>query len=145
YYGWPPVVGRRNEWGHLSAAVPGAVAGMCAAQEMLGRLPLAQVLEPAIEAADRGLPVTFDLVLNIVGRLAAIQSVPRTADYLPQDGRPPRASTGLSPGDHLDQSELAATLRLIAREGAAGFYTGPVAEAIEREFVSNGGILTAAD
>src|SRR5579883_3164642 len=63
YYGWPRVVGRRNEWGYLAPAVPGAVAGLCAAHERYGKLPLALVLEPAIEAAEAGVPVTWDLAL----------------------------------------------------------------------------------
>jgi gamma-glutamyltranspeptidase/glutathione hydrolase len=146
YYGWPPVVGRRNQWGHLAAAVPGAVAGFCAAQELLGRLPLAQVLEPAIECAERGLPVTWDLVLVISSNLERIRTLPHTAELLLRNDKPPDPATSLgTPGDVIDQSDLAETLRRIAREGAAGFYTGAVAEAIEREVVSNGGILTAAD
>jgi gamma-glutamyltranspeptidase/glutathione hydrolase len=40
---------------------------------------------------------------------------------------------------------LARSLRLIAQNGAAGFYSGPIAEAIEQLFQANGGILTAAD
>ena len=47
--------------------------------------------------------------------------------------------------DRIDLSELAGTLRRIAREGAAGFHDGPVAEAIEREVRANGGLVTAAD
>jgi gamma-glutamyltranspeptidase/glutathione hydrolase len=65
HYGWPRVAGRRNEWGCLAAAVPGAVAGLCAAHERAGRLPLAQVLEPAVEAAEAGVEVSWSLLLII--------------------------------------------------------------------------------
>ena len=54
HYDWPQVVDRRNELGALATAVPGAVAGLCAAHAQAGRLPLAQVLEPAIELAEAG-------------------------------------------------------------------------------------------
>ena len=54
YYGWPQVENRENEWGFRSIAVPGAVAGLCAAQEQFGRLSFAQVMAPAIELADGG-------------------------------------------------------------------------------------------
>jgi len=50
YYGFPHTLGMRAEEGPLAPAVPGAVAGLCDAQAMFGRLPLAQVLEPAISS-----------------------------------------------------------------------------------------------
>src|SRR5262249_51251581 len=50
-----------------------------------------------------------------------------------------------SAADRLDCSDLAGTLRLIARDGADGFYSGPVSAAIEREVTGHGGIITAAD
>src|SRR5262249_52737052 len=82
YYGWPPSVGQQNEWGPISVAVPGAVAGLCAAQGRWGRLPLQQVIEPAIEAAAAGVPVTWDLVLAIVARLKEIDGLPNAAAFL---------------------------------------------------------------
>jgi len=145
YYGWPRTRGGANEHGHLAAAVPGAVAGLCSAHDLFGRLPLAQVLEPAIEAAEHGVPVTWELALAISSRLAEIQAMPGAAELLLRGGRPPRPADVVTEGDRLDLSELAGTLRLIARKGAAGFQCGPVAEAIEREVAANGGILTAAD
>ena len=145
YYGWPRVAGQRNEWGHLAPGVPGAVAGLCAAHERYGRLPLPQVLEPAIEAAEFGVPVTWNLVLAVAARAEAIRAMPAAAAVLLPGGIPPRAPDLSRPGDRLDLSDLAVTLRRIAREGAAGFYTGPVAEAIERECRAHGGILTRED
>ena len=145
YYGWPRVAGQRNESGHLAPAVPGAVAGLCAAHERYGRLPLAAVLEPAIEAADAGVSVTWNLVLAITARMDAIRALPAAAALLLPGGVPPKTGDPSRSADRLDLSELAGTLRRIAREGAAGFYAGPVAEAIERECRANGGILTAAD
>ena len=146
YYGWPRVVDRRNEWGYLAPAVPGAVAGLCAAQERYGLLPLAQVLEPAIEAAEAGVLVTWDLALAIARRIKQIRSVPHAADRLLRNGDVPAVASAFGDGDRIDFSDLAGTLRrTIAREGAAGFYTGPVAEAIGREIAAHGGILTADD
>lgn len=145
YYGWPQVKGRRNDWGALAPAVPGAVAGLCAAHERFGRLPLEQVLEPAVEAASAGVPVTWNLQLAIAGRLEEIWAMPEAAARLLRNGNIPKAASPFAVGDRLDFSDLAETLRRIAREGAAGFYTGPVAQAIERTVTEQGGILTAAD
>jgi len=145
YYGHPQTVGRQAEQGYLSAAVPGAVAGMCAAHEMFGRLPLAQVLEPAIEIATAGVPITWTLALMIASRQAEIRSYPHTAEYLLRNGYPPGYASAYGPGDRLDTSDLARTLRRIADEGPAAFYVGPIAEAIEQEFDAHGGILSASD
>src|SRR5438067_3279670 len=87
----------------------------------------------------------MDLLLAIAARLEAIRTLPHTAALLLRDGNPPQAAGAFGDGDCLDFSELAGTLRRIARDGAAGFYTGAVAEAIERELAAHGGGLTAAD
>jgi gamma-glutamyltranspeptidase/glutathione hydrolase len=149
YYGWPPTVDRQSEWGAISAAVPGAVSGLCAAHERWGRLPLAQVLEPAIEAAEAGVCVTWDLVLAIVGRLKEIEALPGASALLLPEGRPPILPEDGAPPDgpdeRIDTSRLAETLREIGRHGAAGFYRGWVAEAIAREVQAGAGILTADD
>jgi gamma-glutamyltranspeptidase / glutathione hydrolase len=149
YYGWPHTVDRQNEWGALSVAVPGAVSGLCAAHERWGRLPLERVMEPAIEAAEAGVRVTWDLILSIVGRMGDIEALPNAAALLLRDGRPPKlADDGghpYGPDERIDTSRLAETLREISRHGAAGFYRGWVAEAIEREIRAGGGILTTDD
>jgi gamma-glutamyltranspeptidase / glutathione hydrolase len=148
YYGWPPVMGRRNEWGAISVAVPGAVAGLCAAHERFGSLPLPQLIEPAIEAAEAGVPVTWDIVLAVVGRLGEIEALPNAAAMLLRNGRPPAL---IEDGDvhhaqqRIDTSHLAHTLREIARHAAAGFYRGWVAESIQREVRAGGGVLTTDD
>jgi gamma-glutamyltranspeptidase / glutathione hydrolase len=149
YYGWPPTVDRQNEWGAISIAVPGAVSGLCAAHERWGRLPLGQVLEPAIEAAEAGVCMTWDLALAIVGRLKEIESLPGAAALLLPHGRPPKIPEdgGLPDGsvERIDTSRLATTLREIGRHGAAGFYRGWVAESIEGEVKAGAGLLTADD
>jgi gamma-glutamyltranspeptidase/glutathione hydrolase len=145
YYGHPKTKGLKAERGYLSPAVPGAVAGMCAAHEMYGCLPLAQVLAPAIEIADQGLLVSWQLALTINNQIADIEQHPYLAEFLLPDGRSPRYASSWSTGHTLDTSDLAKTLRIIADKGPAGFYTGPVADAIEREVTANGGILSTAD
>jgi gamma-glutamyltranspeptidase/glutathione hydrolase len=149
YYGWPHAVDRQNEWGAIAVAVPGAVSGLCAAHEQWGRLPLAQVIEPAVEAAEAGVRVTWDLILAIVGRLKEIEALPNAAALLLRDGRPPTLTEDFGhpygPDERIDTSQLAKTLREVASHGAAGFYSGWVAEAIEREITEGGGILTADD
>lgn len=61
-------------------------------------------------------------------------------------GHPPTAAHGFhSAADVLDLSDLAATPRLIAKHGEAGFHTGPIADAIDAEFRRGGDLLTAGD
>ena len=145
HYGFPRTKGLQAEHGHLAAAVPGAVAGLCAAHAASGVLPLAQVLEPAIAAAEAGVEVTWDLLLALAPRLDEVSALPHAAAFLLRDGRLPVVAGQHSAADRLDCSDLAATLRLIARDGADGLHAGPVAAAIEREVTEHGGILTAAD
>lgn len=145
YYGHPKTKGLRAEEGYLSPAVPGAVAGLSQAHELFGKLPLAQVLAPAIEVADAGLPVSWHLSQQIAQLKLDRDKYRHLATFLLPNGRIPSFESPWSSGDRLDTSDLAKTLRLIAQKGPAGFYSGPIAEAIEREVTAHGGILSAAD
>jgi gamma-glutamyltranspeptidase/glutathione hydrolase len=142
---WPGVVDDLNFVGALAPAVPGAVSGLWDAHQRAGTLPWATLLEPAIELAQRGLEVTWILLIEIAARLAEIESRPALAAILLPEGRLPRARTADQPGEHLDQRDLAQTLRAIAATGPDAFYRGAVAEAIAATVAAGGGILSAED
>src|SRR4029453_8295042 len=99
-------------------------------------------------AAEAGVPVTWDIVLAVVGRLREIEALSTAAAMLLRDGRPPALiedGAVRHAQQRIDTSQLADTLRAIARHGAAGFYRRWVAEAIEREVRAGGGVLTTED
>jgi gamma-glutamyltranspeptidase / glutathione hydrolase len=145
HYDWPQVACRRNELGALAPAVPGAVAGLCAAHEAGGALPLSAVLEPAIALADQGVEVDWHVALMILERLDDIRAMPAAAAQLLRHGDPPHGSGYWGSGERLDTTALATTLRRIAEHGPSGFHGGPVAEAIARAVADGGGIMTADD
>lgn len=133
------IPGRSTE-GALSAGVPGLVAGVLEVHSRFGRLPLATVMAPAIELAEKGFPVYPELAraLKLSGeRLAKFP--PTAAIFLRADGSP------LAEGDLLVQHDLAETLRVISRQGKRGFYQGPVAEALVASQKKWGGLLTPQD
>ncbi|MEZ5121125.1 MAG: gamma-glutamyltransferase [Solirubrobacterales bacterium] len=130
---WPATVGDRNSTGPLAVAVPGAVRGLYEAHRHAGRLAWADVLGPAIRAAQEGVEVHWNLLLLIAAHTEAIQARPDTARLLMPGGRLPRAASEEGPGDRLDQAELADVLARIADEGPDAFHRGPVADAIAAE------------
>ncbi|KAF0652942.1 gamma-glutamyltranspeptidase [Cyanobium sp. Copco_Reservoir_LC18] len=120
----------------LSTAVPGSVAGLALAQRCYGRLPLAQVMAPAIRLAAQGFPVSRELSDSLAAAAPRLQADPVSRRlFLP----PP------APGTRLRQGELAATLRRIAAEGERGFYGGPVADALVAAMERGGGLISHAD
>ncbi|MEQ9350362.1 MAG: gamma-glutamyltransferase [Alphaproteobacteria bacterium] len=146
YYGYPHAVGRHNVTGFLAPAVPGAVAGLCDAHAMFGRLFLKRVLEPAIEAAEAGVSFTWLDKMSIADRLPEIQAVAGDAELLLRaDGRVPQTPHQDPSGDVMDTSRLARLLKDIARRGKRAFHGGAFARAIGRYMAANGGILSAAD
>ncbi len=122
-----------------STAVPGTVAGLLLAQRCYGRLPLAQVMAPAIALARQGLPVSRSLNQSLMAGSALLQADPTSSALFFPGGRP------LQPGQRLVQPELAATLERIARGGNAGFTSGSTAQALLRLMAAGGGLITAAD
>jgi gamma-glutamyltranspeptidase/glutathione hydrolase len=108
----------------LAATVPGAVHAWETLSQRCGRLPLAECLEPAIGAAEEGFAVS-ELVAHYWFWLHRAGALDETACsvWAPQ-GRTPR------PGEWFRVPALAHSLRQVAEGGAAGFYSGPIADAI---------------
>ena len=108
--------------GPAASGVPGTVAGLNLAEQRFGRLPLEQVILPAVELARDG---------HRIGQRQA-EALRRAWPDLRRDAAARRifagASGSLVAGEKLVQTDLADTLERIAREGDAGFYTGPTAQ-----------------
>ena len=146
--GIAPVRDDANTHGYLAPGVPGTVAGLCKALERFGRLPLPQVLEPAIELAERGFEADAYYALQALVHLDFLRRHEEAARVFLVDGLPPVPAfmgTTLGVPPVIRQRDLAETLRRIAREGAAGLYRGEVAAAIEDDFRSHGGLISRED
>jgi len=127
--------------GGLAAMVPGTVGGLTTALERFGALKLAHVLEPAIDLAENGMPLSWVLALRLVQELNGIRANPKSAEIFLVDGDPGMAHGATT----IRQIDLARTLRAIADHGATGFYTGQVAQEIVDFVQAQGGLLEMAD
>ena len=132
-----------NNHGPLAVTVPATGAGFCAVQERYGRLPLAQVLEPAIGLAADGFAADWHTTLFIANKIEDLLADPYFGAAWLINGRPPRSYP--KPGERIIQRDLADLLRRIARHGAAAMYGGEVAGAIEQWMVEQGGLLRRDD
>lgn len=137
------VEGGANTDGYQAIAVPGTVAGLCLAHQRFGRLPLQQVLEPAIAYAADGFEVNWYLALCISNSMDVLRRFPASAAVFLPHGRPPKSSP--QPAERLVQRDLAEILRLLAKQGAAGFYHGDVATTIAADMRAHGGLISSAD
>lgn len=122
-----------------SVAVPGALAGYLHVHAELGRLPLADVVAPAIALADGGVPVSahqaysLTLLEPILARSEASRAI-----FFPQ-------GTLLSEGDILHNHDLARYLRRLAVDPADNFYRGDGATGFAEQARRGGGLVTEGD
>jgi|SRR5579862_981769 len=144
-FGWTGVKDSLNEIGALAAAVPGSVAGLTEAVAKFGRLPLNDVMKPAIRLADAGFEMDWYGSLMAGIHLDILRRYKHTAATLLREKQYPYRPRMLGTGDIHRQPELAATLRAISRGGAKEFYQGEVANSIERAVREEGGVLRADD
>jgi len=121
--------------GPNSITVPGLVGGWDALHRRWGRLPLAEVLAPAIRLAGAGHPVP-----PVLARAVAAQRA-----RLTRHGADGWALMNLAVGERFRQPALAALLRAIEAQGADAFYRGDAAAAIEAAVCGRGGALDRAD
>ena len=124
-----------------SVTVPGAVAGWTALHARFGKLPFADLLAPAIDAAERGyaVPVIIQQKWRNAASLEEITSQPGFAQAFMPRGRAPQV------GEQFAFPDAARTLRLIAQTKGEAFYRGEIAAAAEAHAKANGGAMTAAD
>jgi gamma-glutamyltranspeptidase/glutathione hydrolase len=106
----------------LAAGIPGEVAGMAHIAEHYGRVPLSVSLQPAIRLAREGFPLYKRLHGAVEFARPRLQkSADATRIFL-------RNGAAVSEGTMIRQPQLATTLELIAKQGAAGFYQGKLAK-----------------
>ncbi len=125
--------------GPLAAAIPGSPAATVYLSGEYGRLPLARSLAPAIRLARKGFPVDEHYRSMARIRLASLRASPGAAAQFLADAEVPAA------GYRLRQPELAAALEALSQHGRAGFYAGPMAEALVRGVRQAGGIWSTED
>ncbi len=130
-----------NHIGLLAVGVPGTVAGMWKAHQRLGRLPWADIVEPAVRLAADGFPSTWAMQ-------GWLESLPSRRGSLYDATREAFLKDGIrlyDPGEVFQQPDLAGTLRRIQDEGHAGFYRGETARLIADFMAANGGLITKED
>ncbi len=124
-----------------SVTVPGAVAGWVALSGRFGRLPFEDLLQPAIEIAERGyaVPVVVQQKWAAAAAVSDLASQPGFADAFLPRGRAPQI------GELFRFDAAARTLRLIAQTQGEAFYRGEIAEAAGRHASEHGAAMTTED
>ncbi len=125
--------------GYRSVGVPGTVAGLELALRTYGTRRLAEIMAPAIRLAEQGFPVSEKLAGSLRAARPRLERFSVSRRIFLKDGEL------FAPGDILRQPELAATLRRIARGGAAEFYRGQTGRELADEVARMGGLLTRED
>ncbi len=123
-------------------ATPGAVAGLFAVHQDLGRLPMARIVEPAVSLARRGAEISAlqAHILDIVEPIyLATESVTALFESAAEPGRVLRA------GEIYRPDAMAGTLEALAREGPDLFYRGAIAAEFVAACAASGGTLTRSD
>ena len=122
--------------GYKAIVVPGSVAGLAYAQKTYGKLPLAQVMAPAIKLAREGYALAYEDAEDL--RDPELSKFPESKRIFQRDGN------FYKPGDVLRQPDLARTLERIAKN-PDDFYHGAVARELAASVQKGGGLLTADD
>ena len=125
-------------YGYKASTVPGTVSGLLLAHAEFGKLPLSEVMKPAIDQAMNGIDVSYDLEQAIASAPQLLWDDESRKIYL-NDGKP------LKEGSIMKRPDLAKTMSLISKNGINGFYSGEVAEKISSSMTNNGGSITIED
>ena len=133
-------------FGAVSVSVPGAVDGWAEMHARYGKLPWKDVLTPAADLADQGVPVPQTIAYYLERNLARFSStgVPIEETANARATYAPSGQTARE-GEVFRNPDLARTYRAIAAGGRDAFYQGELAEVMDRYFRRIGGWMTRAD
>jgi gamma-glutamyltranspeptidase/glutathione hydrolase len=126
-------------FGHLAAGVPSSVDGMVELHQKYGRMAWADLLQPAIELAEKG----FAITANDAEYLHKYQQdfIKQNPIHLPKHFIKPMWKEG----DMLYQTDLAKTLKRIQIGGKKGFYEGETATLLLQEMERGKGLVSKED
>jgi len=126
--------------GMLPISVPGTIDGWFEMHKKFGKLPMPQLLQPTIDYAEKGFPVT-ELIAYYWDRSVPVLS-PQPGDFKGSftiNGKAP------AKGEIFKNPGLAYTLRSVAKDGRDAFYRGEITRKIDKFMTENGGYLRFAD
>jgi len=130
------VIPKLSTVGGMAVGIPGAVAGILEVHKKMGTLPLKQLMQPAIDLAEKGYVVTEKQA----------KSFKKYSElFVEVNGKDTFFAQGHQAGDTIVNPALAKTLRAIAEKGNEGFYDGWVAQAMVNKTRATGGILSLED
>ena len=125
--------------GPLPVSVPGCVDGWFEMHKRFGKLSIQKILQPAIDYAETGFPVTELIAYYMEKSVPILKEFPGFAETFMPNGRAPKK------GEIFKNPRLAKTLKKIARGGRDAFYKGEIAQAIAEYIQEQGGFLTYED
>jgi gamma-glutamyltranspeptidase/glutathione hydrolase len=129
---------QRARFSHLSAGVPGTVAGLHLAHSRYGKLPWKRLLAPAIGLARNGIKVSYDMSRALQrARERFSRDISSLEYFFKENGE------AYLPGERLVQADLAWSLEQIAEHGPDAFYRGEIAKKIIAEMKKGGGLIDA--
>jgi gamma-glutamyltranspeptidase/glutathione hydrolase len=131
--------GKIPQRGWNSVTVPGVIAGWVALSEKFGKLPFADLLEPAIELAARGHHVAQIVQHKWAAAVPLLKDQPGYAQAFMPRGRAPQV------GELFVFAEAAKTLTRIAETRGEAYYRGELAQAMVRHAQENGGAMALDD
>ncbi|MGB5333154.1 MAG: gamma-glutamyltransferase [Woeseiaceae bacterium] len=126
-------------FGPLPVSVPGAVDGWFELHGRYGRLPMADILAPAIRYAREGFPVSEVIAYYLSRSVERIGQYPGFAETYMPDGSMPQK------GEMFRNPRLAKTYEAIAAKGRDEFYRGDIARKIDAYMAEQGGLLSYDD
>lgn len=144
-FGWSGIKGRANEIGGSAVGVPGSIAGLHHAVSIFGRLPWADVVAPAVAAAEQGFQTDWYNSLMASVLADEMLAFPATARAFLRNGRDAYRPAVVGPADVHRQPALAEVLKKVAANGPSAFYQGGIARNIAAAVRAAGGVLSERD
>lgn len=128
-----------SQEGETSSGVPGSVAGLLYTLEKYGTMKLTDVIQPAINLAEIGFPLSESNARSFKGYQPIFKKYPSSWKVFTKNGE------AYLEGEIFKQPDLAKTLKLIRDKGRDGFYTGEVADLIVAQMKNSGGYISHQD
>ncbi len=134
------IIAEKSTLGYLACGVPGSVAGLTMALEKYGTKSLSEIMKPALLLAKNGFPVSHEFHEDLIRLQKTFKKFPSSSKIFIKNDR-----DVYEEGDIFRQGDLYATLKMISKNGAKGFYEGKIAHLIIKDMEKNHGLISLAD